>query len=86
MHGVFVASFVSHFMYFGLRIIYLAINKSLERRVWVMILSIVVFLPLRILFLGFTVMPKPGELTFEAMAFLGFMALLLVQCVWLSHF
>lgn len=81
VHGVFVASFVSYFLYLGLKIISLAINKSLERRVWVMIFSVVVFLPLRILFLGFTVMSKPGELAFEALAFLGFLALLLSTSV-----
>jgi len=73
---VFVSLFVSSFLYVGLKIISLAINKSLERRVWAMILAVVLFLPLRVLFLGFTVMSKPGELAFEALAFLGFLAML----------
>lgn len=76
VHGVFVSAFVSCFLYVGLKIISLAINKSLERRVWVMILAVVVFLPLRVLFLGFTVMSKPGDLAFEVLAFLGFLAML----------
>lgn len=76
VHGVFVSSFVSCFLYVGLKIISLAINKSLERRVWLMILAVVVFLPLRVLFLGFTVLSKPGELAFEVLAFLGFLAML----------
>lgn len=49
VHGVFVSLFVSYFLYVGLKIISLAINKSLERRVWAMILAVVLFLPLRVI-------------------------------------
>eukprot|EP01018_Ginkgo_biloba_P004506 Gb_40055 [translate_table: standard] len=81
VHGVFVSLFVTYFLFVAMKMISFAINKGLERRILGLIFAIVGLLPSRVLFLGCSIMSKPGEPAFEVLVFLGFLALLLCTAV-----
>ncbi|XP_058090085.1 uncharacterized protein LOC131236717 [Magnolia sinica] len=79
--GLFSFLLIAYFLYIGVRMVSLVINKGLRRRVLLLIFSVVSFLPLRVLFLGFSVLSQPGHLAFEAVVFLAFLMLLLCAAV-----
>ncbi|KAJ3675322.1 hypothetical protein LUZ60_004364 [Juncus effusus] len=63
--------------YLGTRILSLAINKGLRRRIYVLMFSVDLFLPLRAVCLGLSVLAEPaGGVLFEAVVFVGFCAIL----------
>ncbi|KAG9456874.1 hypothetical protein H6P81_001382 [Aristolochia fimbriata] len=78
LHGFFAIVVVFYFVYLGVRMVSLVINKSLRRRVYVLIVSIVGLLPFRVLFLGFSVLSHPGKFAFEVLVFSAFF--LLTSC------
>ncbi|KAL5972783.1 hypothetical protein ACLOJK_039589 [Asimina triloba] len=74
--GLFSCLLIVYFLYLGVRMVSLVINKGLQRRVLLLIFSVVSFLPMRVLFLGFSVLSNPGNSAFEATVFLAFLMLL----------
>ena len=52
------------------------INKGLQKRVYTLIFSVSSFLPLRVLLLGLSVLSKPEQFLFKALAFSAFLVLL----------
>ncbi|KAJ7967975.1 Plasminogen activator inhibitor [Quillaja saponaria] len=75
--GLFAFILSAYLFWLGRRILKLVINKGLQKRVYTLIFSVSSFLPLRVIFLGITVLSKPEHLLFEVFAFLAFLALLL---------
>jgi len=67
---------MSYVSYVGTRVLSLVINKALRRRVSLLMLSVLCFLPIRVLLLGFSVLPKPGDVAFEGIIFLSFLMML----------
>jgi len=63
--GLVDAILMSYVSYVGTRVLSLVINKALRRRVSLLMLSVLCFLPIRVLLLGFSVLPKPGDVAFE---------------------
>jgi hypothetical protein len=74
--GLVDAFLMSYVSYVGSRALSLAINKSLRRRVYLLMLSVLCFLPTRVLLLGFSVLPRPGDAAFEGIVFLSFLTML----------
>lgn len=74
--GVFYALLISYVTYIGTRMLSLVINKGLQRRLYWLITSVILFLPLRVVLLGFSVLPEPGRLAYESIVFLAFIVLL----------
>lgn len=74
--GLVDALLMSYVSYVGSRVLSLVINKSLRRRVYILMLSVLCFLPIRVLLLGFSVLPKPGDVAFEGIIFLSFVMML----------
>lgn len=79
--GLFDAVMISYALYIGAWLLSLVINKGLQRRIYWLISSIVVLLPLRVILLGCSVFLHPGSLAFEAVVFLAFFMLLLCATV-----
>lgn len=73
--GLFYAILIVCVIYIGHRLLSLVINKGLRRRVLLMS-SIILFLLLRVFLLGFSILPNPDSLVYEAIVFLAFLALL----------
>ncbi|CAJ1940441.1 unnamed protein product [Sphenostylis stenocarpa] len=73
--GLFAIILTSYLFWLGSRILKLVINKGLQKRIYTLILSVSGFLPLRVLFLGLSVLSGPEHFMFEAFAFLAFLAL-----------
>lgn len=67
---------ICYVVYIGTRLVSLVINKGLRRRVYFLALSIIFFLPMRVLFLGFSVLPHAGNLAYEVLVFFAFLMLL----------
>ena len=76
LHGIFAAVLTVYLFWLGRRILKLVINKGLQKRVYTLIISVSSFFPLRVLFLGFSVLSKPEHLQFEALSFSAFLSLL----------
>lgn len=74
--GLVDAILMSYVSYVGTRVLSLVINKALRRRVSLLMLSVLCFLPIRVLLLGFSVLPKPGDVAFEGIIFLSFLMML----------
>eukprot|EP00252_Welwitschia_mirabilis_P020368 TRINITY_DN4986_c0_g2_i1.p1 TRINITY_DN4986_c0_g2~~TRINITY_DN4986_c0_g2_i1.p1 ORF type:complete len:426 (+),score=31.52 TRINITY_DN4986_c0_g2_i1:1084-2361(+) len=74
VYGLFACFYIMFLIYVGTGMIKKVINKVLRRRVVWLISSVVVLLPLRILFLGFSSVASPGRPVFEALVFFGFFA------------
>ena len=74
--GLFSSLLITYILYLGARMLYLVINKGLRRRVYYLVFSIIGFLPLRVLFLGFSILSHPGHLAFESLVFVAFFVLL----------
>ncbi|WVZ12130.1 hypothetical protein V8G54_016660 [Vigna mungo] len=73
--GLFAIILTSYLFWLGSRILKLVINKGLQKRIYTLILSVSGFLPLRVIFLGLSVLSGPEQFMFEAFAFLAFLAL-----------
>ncbi|XP_028762934.1 uncharacterized protein LOC114723011 [Neltuma alba] len=73
--GLFAIILTSYLFWLGRRILRRVINKGLQKRVYTLIFSVSGFLPLRVLFLGLSVLSGPEQFTFEVLAFLAFLAL-----------
>ncbi|CAL9149739.1 unnamed protein product [Musa hybrid cultivar] len=77
----FYALLICYVTYVGTQMLSLVINKGLRRRIYVLIASVILLLPLRALLLGFSVLPSPGSLLYEASVFLSFLMLLFCTTV-----
>lgn len=73
--GLFAVILTSYLFWLGSRILKLVINKGLQKRVYTLLFSVLCFLPLRVLFLGLSVLSEPENFMFEALVFLAFLAL-----------
>ncbi|KAF5444419.1 hypothetical protein F2P56_036898 [Juglans regia] len=74
--GIFAMILTAYLFWLGSRILKLVINKSLQKRVYTLVFSVSSFLPLRVLFLGLSVLSKPEHFLFETLVLLAFLALL----------
>jgi hypothetical protein len=74
--GLIDVILMSYVSYVGSRVLSLVINKALRRRVSLLIISVLFFLPIRVILLGFSVMPHPGDIAFEVIIFLSFLMML----------
>lgn len=74
--GLIDVILMSYVSYVGSRVLSLVINKALRRRVSLLIISVLFFLPIRVILLGFSVMPRPGDIAFEVIIFLSFLMML----------
>lgn len=72
---------ITYVLYIGVRLLSLVINKGLRRRVYFLIFAVTFFLPLRVFLLGFSIVPVPGHLLYEAIIFLAFLMLLFCSTV-----
>ncbi|CAA6668147.1 unnamed protein product [Spirodela intermedia] len=79
--GLYDIILIGHVSYFGTKIVSLAINKGLQKRVYILVFSAILLVTLRVILLGFTVLPRPASFTFEALTFLGFLMLLIFVSV-----
>lgn len=75
--GLFSCGFVLYFSCLGLSMIRHVVNRKLQKRVYSLLLAVVIILPLHVSFLGCSVRVKPSETAHEVLLFLGFLALLL---------
>ncbi|KAG8650329.1 uncharacterized protein LOC110619373 [Manihot esculenta] len=73
--GIFATMLTVYLFWLGTQILELVINKGLQKRVYTLIFSVSSFLPLRVLLLGLSVLSKPEDFLFEALAFSAFLAL-----------
>lgn len=67
---------ICYIVYIGTRLLSLVINKGLRMRVYFLALSVIIVLPVRVLLLGFSVLPRAGNLASEVLVFLAFIMLL----------
>ncbi|XVE67501.1 hypothetical protein DITRI_Ditri08aG0166200 [Diplodiscus trichospermus] len=74
--GLSATVLTAYLFWLGRRILKLVINKGLQKRVYTLIFSVSCFLPLRVLLLGLSVLSKPEQYLFEALAFSAFLVLL----------
>lgn len=72
--GLFALMLTSYLFWLGGRILHLVINRSLQRRVYMLVVSVSAFFPIRVLLLGLTVKTQPEHLPFQALAFVGFVS------------
>ncbi|AES89930.1 hypothetical protein MtrunA17_Chr4g0042541 [Medicago truncatula] len=82
--GLFAMILTSYLSWLGSRILKLVINKGLRKRVYTLLFPVLCFLPLRVLFLGLSVLSRPEHFMFEAFVFLAFLALVhcFGLCMW----
>ncbi|KAG6503379.1 uncharacterized protein LOC121984448 [Zingiber officinale] len=74
--GLFHAALISYVVCIGIRVYMSVINKQLLRRLYWLVSSIIISLPVRVLLLGFSVLPQPGTLAYELIVFLAFLIML----------
>lgn len=79
--GLLYFMVICYIIYIGTRLVSLVINKGLRRRVYFLGLSIIFFLPMRVLFLGFSVLPHAGNLAYEVLVFFAFLMLLFCNMI-----
>ncbi|GAB2287197.1 hypothetical protein Dimus_021579 [Dionaea muscipula] len=84
VHGLFAFILTSYLLLLGKRMVTSVINKGLQKRVYILIFLVSSFLPLRVVFLGFSVMAKAHFLLLEGLAFSGFFVLL--SCILVGIF
>lgn len=82
--GLFDCVLISYISYLGFRMVSLVINKGLRKRIYVLIISVICFLPLRVGLLGFSVLPHPGTFGFEVLVFMAFLSILICAMVGVS--
>ncbi|KAJ3678092.1 hypothetical protein LUZ60_001895 [Juncus effusus] len=73
--GLIDTVLILYVVYIGSKMLSSAINKNLEKRVWWIILSVLLLL-VRVSLLGLSVLPKPGLFAFEMLIFLSFLVML----------
>ncbi|KMT13979.1 hypothetical protein BVRB_4g078110 [Beta vulgaris subsp. vulgaris] len=81
LHGLFAIILTTYLSFVGRRMVVSVINKGLQKRVYILIVVVSSFLPLRVLFLGFSVLARHEHFLFEALAFSGFLVLLICVVV-----
>lgn len=74
--GLFSCIYNCCFLWQGCQMVALVINKRLQIRVWGLVLSLAILLPVQVFFMGLSVLSMPGNILFELMAFLGFLTIL----------
>ncbi|KAL7002091.1 hypothetical protein U1Q18_003242 [Sarracenia purpurea var. burkii] len=74
--GLFATALSAYLFWLGRQILNLIINKGLQKRVYTLIFSVSSCFPLRVLFLGLSVLSRPDHFPFETLAFLAFLSLL----------
>ncbi|KAE8668374.1 hypothetical protein F3Y22_tig00112343pilonHSYRG00219 [Hibiscus syriacus] len=72
--GLFATIVTIYLFWLGRRILQLVINRGLRRRVYTLIFSVLCLLQLRVVLLGLSVLSKPEQFLFEALAFSAFLA------------
>ncbi|KAF6159685.1 hypothetical protein GIB67_029943 [Kingdonia uniflora] len=80
--GIFAILLIVYLLWLGRRMAYSVINKGLQRRVLFLISSVSGCFPLRVIFLGLSVLSHPEHVLFEAFVFTAFLVLL--ACTGLS--
>lgn len=75
--GVFSIVFVVYFARLGYQMLCHVINRRLRLRVYWLVLTVILFLPLHVTLLGVTVRLDPNRTVHEVLMFLGFLTLLL---------
>ncbi|GLJ54272.1 hypothetical protein SUGI_1164230 [Cryptomeria japonica] len=71
--GSFGFLYISYFLYVCWRMLLLVINKRLQCRVYGLVSTVVLFLPIQVMLLGLSILRKPTEGVFELFSFLGFL-------------
>lgn len=79
--GLFHSSMICYICYIGTKVVSLVINKGLRLRVYILVASVIIFIPMRVLLLGLSVLPHRGHFVFEAMVFAAFVVLLVCVVV-----
>ncbi|KAL0920892.1 hypothetical protein M5K25_007908 [Dendrobium thyrsiflorum] len=79
--GFFHLFVIAYVVYSGARMLSLVINKALRQRVYFLALSVIFFLPLRVILLGFSVLPHVGNMAYEVLVFVAFLMLLLCNMI-----
>ncbi|XP_020588695.1 uncharacterized protein LOC110030366 isoform X1 [Phalaenopsis equestris] len=74
--GLFDIFVIAYVVYIGARMLCLVINKGLRLRVYFLALSVIFFLPLRVLLLGLSALPRAGNICYEVLVFAAFLMLL----------
>lgn len=72
---------ICYIVYVGTRLLSLVINKGLRIRVYFLALSVILLPPIRVLLLGFSVLPRAGNLAYEVLVFLAFLMLLFCNMI-----
>lgn len=70
--GTFGIMYVSYFLYVCWRMLSLVINKRMQCRVYGLVFAVVLFLPVKVIFLVLTIFRKPNDDIFELFSFMGF--------------
>ncbi|KAE8716898.1 hypothetical protein F3Y22_tig00110105pilonHSYRG00016 [Hibiscus syriacus] len=70
--GLFASILTIYLCWIGGRIIKLVINRCLRKRVYALVFSVLSLLQLRVVLLGLSVLSKPEQFMFEALAFSAF--------------
>ncbi|KAL4278014.1 hypothetical protein GQ457_03G000650 [Hibiscus cannabinus] len=71
--GLFASILTAYLFWLGGRILKLVVNKGLRKRVYILIFSVLSLLQLRVVLLGLSVLSKPEQFLFEALAFSAFL-------------
>lgn len=79
--GFFDSVLVIYISCLGFGMVSSVMNRGLERRIYFLLFSVVSFFPLRVCLLGFSILPVPGSLAYEAVVFLAFLMLLFCALV-----
>nr|CAE01495.1 P0041A24.7 [Oryza sativa Japonica Group] len=74
--GTFYTVLTLYVIFVGGQILSLVINKGLRRRIYMLIFATGILLP-RAMFLGFSVLPWPGEIVHESLVFVSFLVLMI---------
>ncbi|KAH7670763.1 hypothetical protein IHE45_10G049700 [Dioscorea alata] len=82
--GLFHTILVFYISCVGAKVVSLVINKGLQQRIFLLIVSVMVLLPMRVLLLASSVLPHKGHLFFESLIFTSFLAVLLCVLIGIS--
>ncbi|EPS62446.1 hypothetical protein M569_12344, partial [Genlisea aurea] len=74
--GFSIAVLSSYLLWIGKRAVDKVINRGLQKRVYVLVLSSYGLFPLRVIALGLSVVPRAGGAAFEGVVFFGFVSVL----------
>ncbi|XP_074571106.1 uncharacterized protein LOC141827692 [Curcuma longa] len=79
--GIFHAVLIIYIVCIGMRVYLSVVNKQLLRRLYWLVSSVIFSLPVRLLLLGFSVLPQPGHLAYELIVFLAFLIMLFCTAI-----